>query len=53
MQNNDFERRIEDAGDLAVIAERRSKETIPHDELLNLVRRNRIGSELDCDTDGW
>jgi len=36
----DYEKLIEDLDDLAVIAERREEETVPHDELKKQVKRN-------------
>ena len=36
----DYERMLEDLDDLAVIAERREEETIPHDEFKKQVKRN-------------
>ena len=36
----DYEKLLEDLDDLAVIAERREEETIPHDEFKKQVRRN-------------
>ena len=36
----DYEKLLEDLDDLAVIAERRDEETIPHDEFKKQVKRN-------------
>ena len=36
----DYEKLLEDLDDLAVIAERREEETIPHDEFKKRVKRN-------------
>ena len=36
----DYEKLLEDLDDLAVIAERREEETIPHDEFKKQMKRN-------------
>jgi hypothetical protein len=38
----DYEKMLEDMDDLAVIAERRDEETIPHDELKRGLKRNGL-----------
>ena len=53
MQNDNHERRLEDADDLTVIAERREEETFPHADLVDVERRNRIWSELAADAGAW
>ena len=38
----DYEKMLEDLDDLAVIAERRGEETIPHDEFKKTIRRDGL-----------
>ena len=38
----DYEKLLEDMDDLAVIAERREEETIPHEEFKKRVKRNGL-----------
>ena len=38
----DYEKLLEDLDDLAVIAERRNEETIPHEEVKRSVKRNGL-----------
>ena len=39
---DDYEKLLEDLDDLAVIAERRSEETIPHEDFKRTVKRNGL-----------
>ena len=39
---DDYEKLLEDLEDLAVIAERREEETIPHEEFKKRVKRNGL-----------
>jgi len=39
---DEYEKLIEDLGDLAVIAERRDEETIPHEEFKRGLKRNGL-----------
>ena len=39
---DDYEKLLEDLDDLAVIAERRGEETIPHEEFKRTVKRNGL-----------
>ena len=40
----DYEKLLEDLDDLAVIAERRDEETIPHNQFKKQLRRNGLSS---------
>lgn len=42
MPIDDYEKMLEDLDDLAVIAERRDEETIPHAEMMKGLKRNGL-----------
>jgi hypothetical protein len=42
MPIDDYEKLLEDMDDLAIIAERRNEETIPHEEFKRSIKRNGL-----------